>query len=168
MPFPAPQEHPPLAENPLLIRNPGLADLVPHHKGIVWKHIKDVMDDDQGQSSSCCFNFQSPCPCLHAYRAQMSRGNCAGGLLCRHLPACSTIMFFPAVLILRFIWRAQHNPDRYITKGTTRVTLYFRLSLTAWCITCDDGIFMKLSITSALLVDIDIQGSNNTPDEMVG
>lgn len=54
---------------------------------------------------------------LYAYRAQMSRGNCAGGLLCRHLPAaclpaCSAILFFPAALILRFIWRAQHSPDR--------------------------------------------------------
>lgn len=63
---------------------------------------------------------------LCAYRAQMSRGNCVGGLLCRHLPACSTILFFPAVLTLRFSWRAQHNPDRYITKGTAGVSLYFR------------------------------------------
>lgn len=65
---------------------------------------------------------------LCAYRAQMSRGNCVGGLLCRYLPAClqDYIVFFPAVLILRFSWRAQHNPDRHITKGTTGVILYFR------------------------------------------
>lgn len=75
----------------------------------------------------------SPC----AYTAQMSGGNCAGGLFCRHLPACSTILFFfPAALVLR---RAQHNPDRYITKGPTRVTLNFRLPLPVWCTSWDDN-----------------------------
>lgn len=72
---------------------------------------------------------------LCAYMAQMSGGNCAGGLFCRHLPACSTILFFPAALILR---RAQHNPDRYITKGLTRVTFNFRLPLPVWCTSWDD------------------------------
>lgn len=62
-------------------------------------------------------------------------------------PACRTILFFPAVLILRFSWRAQQNPDRHITKGTTGVTLYFRFPFAAWCMTCDNGVFMKLSIT---------------------
>lgn len=83
--------------------------------------------------------------------AQMSGGNCAGGLFCRHLPACSTILFIPAALILR---RAQHNPDRYITKGPTRVTFNFRLPLPVWCTSLDDDIFMKLSIISALFLEI--------------
>lgn len=88
---------------------------------------------------------------LCAYMAQMSGGNCAGGLFCRHLPACSTILFFPAALTLR---RTQHNLDRYITKGPTRVTFNFRLPLPVWCTSWDDGIFMKLSITSALFLEI--------------
>lgn len=71
---------------------------------------------------------------LCADTAQMSGGNCAGGLFCRHLPACSTILFFPAALILR---RAQH-PDRYITKGLTRVTFNSRLPLPVWCTSWDD------------------------------
>lgn len=88
---------------------------------------------------------------LCAYMAQMSGGNCAGGLFCRHLPACSTILFFPAALILR---SAQHNPDRYITKGPTRVTFNFRLPFPVWCTSWDDGIFMKLSIISAWFLKI--------------
>lgn len=39
---------------PLLIRHPGLVQLAPHYERIVWKHIKGVMDDDQGQAFSCC------------------------------------------------------------------------------------------------------------------
>lgn len=88
---------------------------------------------------------------LCAYMAQMSGGNCAGGLFCRHLPACSTILFFPAALILR---RSQHNPDRYIKKGPTRVAFNFRFHLSVWCTSWNDGIFMKLSITSALFLEI--------------
>lgn len=88
---------------------------------------------------------------LCAYMAQMSGGNCAGGLFCRHLPACSTILFFPAALILR---RSQHNPDRYIKKGPTRVAFNFRFHLPVWCTVWNDGTFMKLSITSALFLEI--------------
>lgn len=44
------------------------------------------------------------------YRSQMSGGNCAEGLFCRHLAAESSGFFHKGTHTHKSIWRAPHNP----------------------------------------------------------